>query len=162
MNICEINGQVQTLCWDCDPAVFWQCPWVQKGKMPQGTKCIESTISSGQSFDAWNKTYRVIKCPNYVKEEIKPKRKTIIKPPKVITESKPKYESPPKLVKHKNKNRPVVAISLDGNIPVQRYESIKDAAKAVYVNSSGIKKCLAGQRKKSGGYGWKYAEEVQN
>lgn len=55
----------------------------------------------------------------------------------------------------KRKQRPIMKYSTDG-IPLQKFDSIKDAAKAVGVKSTSISGALSGKQISSAGFIWKY------
>lgn len=55
------------------------------------------------------------------------------------------------------RSKPVIAINGWGK--ERRFPSGREAARQLGLRQSGIAYCLAGQRKKTGGYRFKYAEE---
>jgi hypothetical protein len=59
------------------------------------------------------------------------------------------------VVRAKNRQRPVRQYSKEGT-PLQCFDSIKEAAKAVGVNSSTVSGALKGQHETAGGYRWEY------
>ncbi len=59
------------------------------------------------------------------------------------------------VLRARRKQRPIIQYSREGK-PLQRYESIKIAARAVGVNSTSISGALSGRQETSAGYKWKY------
>ena len=57
---------MSSLCETCDREVFFKCPWVMKGREVPGWEAKFIKTKKGQ-FD----TYKVISCPNYIKEKEK-------------------------------------------------------------------------------------------
>lgn len=55
------------------------------------------------------------------------------------------------------KSKPVIAINGWGE--EFRFPSGREAARKLGINQSGVTYCLSGQRKKAGGYRFRYAEE---
>lgn len=60
-------------------------------------------------------------------------------------------------IKRTNRNKPVIAINGWGK--ERRFPSGREAARQLGIQQSGVNYCLTGQRKKAGGYRFKYAEQ---
>ncbi len=146
MGFDKSNNGSGSLCWTCRPDVFWNCSWVVKSIFPDGAIVDSKPVE--ESYNGKFKTFdRVRVCPNYIKEKQKNTTADNLKVKHIIK-------------RRCQCKRVAMLDKLTGKV-LSIHQSISEAANVTDIGRQSITANLRGRSKTTGGYVWKYADEME-